>query len=146
MSRLRLYVPKKANFGAKILIMLEGSKSSGTHISENNLGTSFSCCLVHFFLAGHSTNWIRKANIWPKMHILDQIWSFWGQKVLIFTGFSKSFGIHIMEKTPRQLVRIVFSSDIRSNGPKMPIFGPKCQFGPNLAVFRPKIQFFGLKE
>ena len=75
MSRLRLYVTKKANFGAKmaifgpkILIILEGSKSSGTHISENNLATSFCCCFVHIcFLVGHSTKWISKANIWPKM-------------------------------------------------------------------------------
>ena len=48
MSRQGLYVPKKAYFGAKmavfgpnILIILGGSKSSGTHISENHLRTSF---------------------------------------------------------------------------------------------------------
>ena len=44
MNRQGLYVPKKAYFGEKmavfgpnILIILEGSKSSGTHISENYL-------------------------------------------------------------------------------------------------------------
>ena len=47
-SRQSLYVPKKAYFGAKmavfgpnILIILGGSKSSGTNISENHLYTSF---------------------------------------------------------------------------------------------------------
>ena len=67
-----------------------------------------------------------------------------GPKILIFRGKSKSFGTHIMEKPLRQLVPVVFWSGIRSNGPKMPIFGQKYQlFGPNLAVFGPKIQFLG---
>ena len=45
MSRQSLFVPKNAYFAAKmavfgpiILIILGGSKSSGTHISENHLG------------------------------------------------------------------------------------------------------------
>ena len=49
-------------------------------------------------------------------------------KILIFMGVSKSFGTQIMEKTPRQLVHIVFWSGMRSNGPKMPIFGKKYKF------------------
>ena len=36
---------KMAVFGPNILIILEGSKSSGTHISENHLGTSFTLFL-----------------------------------------------------------------------------------------------------
>ena len=47
-SRQGLYVTKKAYFGAKmavfgphILIILGGSKGSGTYISENHLGTLF---------------------------------------------------------------------------------------------------------
>ena len=61
----------------------------------------------------------------------DQKCQFWtkfglfGPKILILTGVSKSFGTNIMEKPPRQLVRIVFWSGIKSNGPKMPIFGSK---------------------
>ena len=62
MSRQGLYVPKKAYFGTKmavfgpnILIILGGSKSSGTHISENHFRIDL--------LAGHGTKWIRKANI-----------------------------------------------------------------------------------
>ena len=38
-------------------------------------------------------------------------------------------------KPPRQLVRIVFWSGIRSNGPKMLIFGPKCQFWAKFGRF-----------
>ena len=40
-----------------------------------------------------------------------------------------------MEKPPRQLFRIVFWSGIRSNGPKMLIFGPKCQFWAKFGRF-----------
>ena len=65
-----LYVPKKSYFGAKmavfgpnILIILWGSKSSGTHISENHLGTSFAL----FFSVGHGTKRIRK----PTLQILS---------------------------------------------------------------------------
>ena len=43
-------------------------------------------------------------------------------------GVGKSFGTHIMEKPPRQRVRIVFWSGNGSNGPKMPIFGQESQF------------------
>ena len=69
-----------------------------------------------------------------------------GPKILIFMWVSKSFGIHITEKTPRQLVRIVFRSGIGLNGPKMPIFGQKCQFLAKLAVFGSKFCFLGEGE
>ena len=68
MRRQCLYVLKKAYFRAKmavfgpnILISMGGSKISGKHISENDLGTSFAL----FFLVGHrqGTKWIRRANI-----------------------------------------------------------------------------------
>merc|ERR1719220_2307937 len=49
-------------------------------------------------------------------------------------GVSKSFGTNIT-KPPRQLVRIVFWSGFRSNGPKMLIFGPKCQFWAKFGRF-----------
>merc|ERR1711952_171531 len=45
-----------------------------------------------------------------------------------FYGSKQKFWYQHNRKPPRQLVRIVFWSGIRSNGPKMPIFGPKCQF------------------
>ena len=62
-QRKHIFGAKMAIFGPNILIILGGSKSSGTYISENHLGTSFAL----FFLVGHSIEWIRKANIWPKM-------------------------------------------------------------------------------
>ena len=60
----------------------------------------------------------KKANFEPNLIVF-------GQKILIFTGESKSFGTHITEKTPRHLVCIVFWSGMGRNGQKMPIFGPK---------------------
>ena len=61
-----------------------------------------------------------------------------------FPGVSKSFGTHIMKKPPRQLVRIVFWSGNRSYGPKMPMFGPKCQFWAKFGCFRaPNPIFWG---
>ena len=59
---------------------------------------------------------------------------FWA-KNLIFMGANKSFGNHITEKPPRQLVHIVLWSGIGSNGPKMPIFGQKCQFWAKFGRF-----------
>ena len=52
----------------------------------------------------------------------------YGPKIQIFMGVSKSFGNHIMEKPPRQLVLIVFWLGIRSNRPKLAVFGPKIQY------------------
>ena len=75
------------------------------------------------------TNWARK--VWPKMTkhaIFAQNFAVLVQNIIIFTGDSKSFGTHITEKPPRHLVCIVFWSGMGSNGPKMPIFGQKCQF------------------
>ena len=62
-----------------------------------------------------------------------------GPKILIFRGVSKSFGTQIMEKPPRQLVRIVFWSGMGSNGPKMlmPVLGQIWPF------FLAKNPFFG---
>jgi len=37
------------------------------------------------FLVGHWIKWAKNAHIWPKMSVLGQIWSFWGQKS-IFQG------------------------------------------------------------
>ena len=80
--------PNLAVFGPKILILLGGNKSFGTHVKEK--GTLIAC-----FLVGHSTKWAKNANIWPKKPILGQIWPFFGPKILIFIGVSKSFGTMI---------------------------------------------------
>ena len=67
-------------------------------------------------------------------------------KILIFMVVSKSFSTHIMKKPPKQLVHIVFWSGIRSNGPKMPIFGPKCQFWAKFGRFWAQNPIFGGRE
>ena len=69
---------------------------------------------------------------------------FWA-KNLIFMGANKSFGNHITEKPPRQLVHIVLWSGIGSNGQKMPIFGQKCQFWAKFGRFWAKNPFLGEK-
>ena len=63
-------------------------------------------------------------------------------KILIFTGVSKSFGTQITEEPPRQLVRIVFWSGMRPKGPKMPLFGQKCQFWAKFGRFLAKKTIF----
>ena len=91
MSREGLYVPPKAYLGAKkmavfgpnILIILEGSKSSGTHISENHLGTSFALFFVRHQRA-------RKANVWPKI-IKVYISSIFIRKITIFSEMICTF-------------------------------------------------------
>ena len=68
-----------AVFGPNILIILGGSKSSGTHISENHLGTMFAL----FFWSRMVPNGSERPIFcpkWPNMHILGQIWA----KILIF--------------------------------------------------------------
>ena len=51
--------------------------------------------------------------------------AFFGHKIVIFTGGSKSFGTHVTEKPPRHLVRIVFGQALDKMCKKMAIFGPK---------------------
>ena len=75
------------------------------------------------------------------MSVLGQIGRFW-PKILISTGVSKSFGTQITEETPRQLVPIVFWSGMRPNGPKIPIFGQKCQFWAKFGRFLAKKTIF----
>merc|ERR1711928_250967 len=101
---------------------------------------------LHCFLVGHWTECAKNGNIWPKMTknaYFGPILVFFGQKILIFMEVSKSFGTNITENHFGNLSALFFWSGIRSNGPKMPIFGPKCQFGPNLAVLGPKSNFLG---
>ena len=99
--------------------------------------------LVH--IGRHGTKWAKNANVWPKMTknaYFGPNLAVFGPKILIFMGISKCFGTHIMEKPPRQLVCIVFWSGIRTNWPKMPIFGRKCQFWAKFGHFGQKILFF----
>ena len=64
------------------------------------------------------TKMTKNANFGPDLVVL-------GQKILIFTGESKSFGTHITEKPPTHLVCIVFWLGLGRNGPRMRIIGPK---------------------
>ena len=92
----------------------------------------------------------KNVSFWPNLAL-------YGPKILIFMGVCKSFGTHITEKTPRQLVCIIVWSATGSNRPKMPIFGQKCQFwakfgrfwawplGTKMCNFDPKIGIFWAK-
>ena len=102
MSQQGLYVPKKAYLGAKmavfgpnILIILGGSKSSDTHISENHLGTLFA---LLFGQAWHQMDQKGQylAQNDQKCIFLAKFGRFWGI-VLMFWRGSKSFGTHTSE-------------------------------------------------
>ena len=85
----------------------------------------------------------KNADIWPKKAVLGQIWLFSGHKIQFLAEVSKSFGTHITEKLPMQLVHIVLWSGMVSNGPNMPIFGQKYQFWAKFGLFWAKNPFFG---
>merc|ERR1712012_248544 len=78
----------------------------------------------------------QKIDFWP------QISKFWGQKST-FSPLAANLSPTDQCFQHEKGVRIVFWSGIRSNGPKMPIFGPKCQFWAKFGLFGPKIQFLG---
>ena len=66
--------------------------------------------------------WAKYGRFWAKFGRFGaKFGRFWTQSPN-FTGGSKSFGTHVMEKPPRDLV---FWPGMGLNGPKMPIFGPK---------------------
>ena len=67
-----------------------------------------------------------------KNAIFGQHFAILGQKILIFTGESKSFGTHIMEKTPRQLVHIDFGQALDQMGQKCPYLAENASFGPKI--------------
>ena len=73
MSQKCKYLATNAIFGPKILIILGGDKSCGTHLSENHLGTSFALFL-RSGMALHESERPIFGPKWPKMHILGQIW------------------------------------------------------------------------
>ena len=132
MTKNAYFGPNLPVLWPKILILTGGSKSFGTHITEKP--PRHLARIVYW--SGMGPNG-------PKMPIFGQKSQFWanlaiyGPKILIFMWVSKSFGIHITEKPPRQLVRIVFRSGIGLNGPKCPYLAKNASFGPNLAVFCP---------
>ena len=58
----------------------------------------------------------KNANFGPNLVVF-------GQKILILTLESKSFGTYIMKNPPGHLFGIVFGSGMGPNRQKMPIFG-----------------------
>ena len=87
----------------------------------------------------------KKANICPKLTknaYFGPILAVFGPKILIFMGVSKSFGTNITENHLDNLSALFFGQAFRSNGPKMPIFGPKCQFWANFGRFSAKNPIF----
>ena len=94
----------------------------------------------NLFLVGHWTKCAKNGNIWPKMTKNADFGpnlAVFGPKILIFMGYQHN------RKPLRQLVRIVFWSGLRSIRPKMPIFGPKCQFLAKFGRFWAKSNFLG---
>ena len=72
---------------------------------------------------------------WQDLAHNDQICQFWAKFGRFFANNPKSFGTHTLEKPPPHLVCIVFWSGFGSNGAKMPIFGPECQFWAKFGRF-----------
>ena len=127
--------------GQKILIFIGEIRSFVTHKTKNPPR--------HLVVIGFWSPWDEMGKNMPIFGQIDLNCIFWTNfgrfwaKNPNFSGVSKSFGTHIMEKPPRQLVCIVFWSAIRSNGPKMRIFGPKCQFWAKFGRFWAKNPIFG---
>ena len=147
MRRLGLYVPKKACFGAKMavfgpitLIILWGSKSSGTHISENHWGTCSHCFI--------GRAWHQMDHIGQYLGEDDQKCISWAKfcrftKILIFTGKSKSFGTQIVSKS--------FGTQITESDQKFcqwPVRSPRedGQFCTLRLIFRVQVMVIFVKE
>ena len=87
------------------------------------------------------------------MPIIGRKWIFWtnfghlwAKNPNIYGSKYKSFGTQIMEKPPRQLVRIVFGQAIDQMSQKCRYLATNASFGPRLAVLGPKFQFLGGRE
>ena len=102
--------------------MLGGSRSFGTHISENHLGISFA-----FSLVGHGTKWAREAAIWPKMTKMPILTSFWAQNPIFFGRKQNFFNPYIGEP-----IRHLFCVEkIDLQGPNGPLGTKICKMAKN---------------
>ena len=72
--------------------------------------------------------------------------AYFGPKILIFSGFRKIFGTHIMEKHLGNLSALFFGQALDQMDQKCRYLALNASFGPNLAIFGPQIQFFGGRE
>merc|ERR1711978_254686 len=132
--------PNLVVFGQKILFFTGEIKSFVTYITENPPR--------HFVHIGFWSGIGQNVQKWQYLAQNDQKCRFgpilviFGPKILIFMGVSKSFGTNITENHFGNLSALFFGQAFRSNGPKMPIFGPKCQFWANFGRFSAKNPIF----
>ena len=90
----------------------------------------------------------QNANIWPKLTkkaYVEPNLAIYESQILIFLGVNKIFGTLITERTPRQLVCIVFGRAWNEIGQKGRYLAKNASFGPNVAVLGPKIHFWGME-
>ena len=133
--------PNLAVFGSKVLIFTGGSKRYGTLVTEKT--PKHLVCIV--FWSGMGSNGPKRPIFDQKSHFWAKFGRLWAQNPNFYENKKKFWYPH-NGKPPRQLVRIVFLSDIGSNGPKKPIFGQKCQFWAKFShFFYPKSIFGGLQ-
>ena len=123
---------KNGCFWAKHPNYLGGSKSSGTHLSENHQGTSFA-----FF--GRAWHRMKKKG---QCTFVVKFVRFWAQ-ILIFWRGGKSFGTHISENQLGTSFPLFFGWALHQNGSKRQILGPKRPkmsiLGQVVNIFNPEV-------
>ena len=81
------------------------------------------------------------------MQILDQFWPFFGPKILIFMGVSKSLGTNITESHLDNLSALFFGQALDQMGQKCRYLAQKCQFWAKFGRFwAQKSNFLGGRE
>ena len=141
MTKNANFGPSLAVFWPKIIIFMEVSESFGTNITENHLHNLSALFFGQaLYQMGQKCQYlVRNASFRPNLAVF-------APKILIFTGFSKRVGAHIMEKLSRQLVALFIGQALDQMGQKCPYLTKNASFGPNLDVFGPKTQIFGGRE
>ena len=103
---------------------------------------------MHRFLVRHGIKWAENANFWLKITknacVGPNLFIF-GPKILIFMRGSKSFDTHIMKKTPRHLIHIVFWSATGSKEPKNSNIWRKKPISGHIWPFLGQKSFFFLR-
>ena len=113
-----------AKFGPRILIILRGSKSSGTHRSENHLGALFA-----LFFGRAQQQMDQKGRYLAQNGPICSFWAqfarFLGQNPIFFLTREREFWYSYIRKTTRHLVPNVFLGRTKhQNGPERQVFGP----------------------
>ena len=126
-----------AKFGPKILIILRGSKSSGTHRSENHLGALFA-----LFFGRAQQQMDQKGRYLAQNGPICSFWAqfarFLGQNPIFFGQGSESFGTHISEKQQGTSFSMFFwvghSTKMDQKGRYLAQMTESANFRPNLAI------------